>query len=247
MRGSPTRLRIDHERPARHRDPLVPRRPDRGGIGGVGARKAMTFHDLRATGLTWLAVRGDDPLKIKQRAGHAAFTTTEGYIREAEAVADGFRAAFPALPASLLEAPRSTELGRLRSTFGPRKRDLERVKRGVSRSCIAGWKGLEGDAVRGIEPMPPDPHRAGPFVGPIERRRGGACEGAGGSRGSRHAVVRPARRIESSSDRDPSRTRAEDDLAVAVRLAAQAGEWAIVATPSRQLDALRREREGGGF
>jgi integrase len=44
-------------------------------------RKAMTFHDLRATGLTWLAIRGDDPLKIKQGAGHSAFTTTEGYIR----------------------------------------------------------------------------------------------------------------------------------------------------------------------
>jgi hypothetical protein len=60
-------------------------------------------------------------------------------------------------------------------------------------------------------------------------------------------VVRPARRIESPSNRDPSRTRAEDDLAVAVRLAAQASEWAVVATLSRQLDALRREREGCGL
>lgn len=33
-------------------------------------RKWMTFHDLRATGLTWMAVRGDDPLRIKHRAGH---------------------------------------------------------------------------------------------------------------------------------------------------------------------------------
>ncbi len=49
-------------------------------------RKAMTFHDLRATGLTWLASRGDDALRIKQRAGHSAFTTTEG---EAEAVREG--------------------------------------------------------------------------------------------------------------------------------------------------------------
>jgi integrase len=47
-------------------------------------RKAITFHDLRATGITWCAVRGDDALKIKQRAGHASFSTTEGYIREAE-------------------------------------------------------------------------------------------------------------------------------------------------------------------
>jgi hypothetical protein len=33
--------------------------------------KAMTWHDLRATGLiTWMAVRGNDPLKIMSRAGH---------------------------------------------------------------------------------------------------------------------------------------------------------------------------------
>jgi integrase len=94
-------------------------------------RKAMTFHDLRATGLTWLAIRGDDPLKIKQRAGHSSFATTEGYIREAEAVRDGFGEVFPALPATLLPSASSTELGPLRSTIGPRKRDLDRLKRGV--------------------------------------------------------------------------------------------------------------------
>ena len=41
---------------------------------GSSTRKPITGHDLRATGLTWMAVRGDDPLKIKQRAGHAAFS-----------------------------------------------------------------------------------------------------------------------------------------------------------------------------
>lgn len=43
-------------------------------------RKAMTFHDLRATGITWCAVRGDEPLKIMQRAGHADFATTQIYL-----------------------------------------------------------------------------------------------------------------------------------------------------------------------
>lgn len=51
---------------------------------GSRTRKAITFHDLRATGITWMAVRGDDPLKIMQRAGHVDFATTQGYIREAE-------------------------------------------------------------------------------------------------------------------------------------------------------------------
>ncbi len=65
-------------------------------------RKRLGFHDLRATGLTWMAVRGDDPLKIMQRAGHKEFKTTQGYIREAEAVRDGFGDVFPTLPESLL-------------------------------------------------------------------------------------------------------------------------------------------------
>lgn len=66
-------------------------------------RKAMTFHDLRATGITWGAVRGDEPLRLMQRAGHATFSTTQGYIREAENLRDGFGTVFPRLPASLLE------------------------------------------------------------------------------------------------------------------------------------------------
>jgi hypothetical protein len=64
-------------------------------------RKALTFHDLRATGITWMAIRGDDPLKISQRAGHAGFATTAGYIREAEAIRDGFGDVFPSLPPAL--------------------------------------------------------------------------------------------------------------------------------------------------
>ncbi len=65
--------------------------------------KAMTFYDLRATGITWCAVRGDDPLKIKQRAGHQAFATTEIYIREAENIRAGFGVPFPTLPEGLMD------------------------------------------------------------------------------------------------------------------------------------------------
>ena len=65
---------------------------------GDATRKAITFHDLRATGITWMAARGDDPLRIKQRAGHASFGTTEGYIREAENLGASFGKVFPPLP-----------------------------------------------------------------------------------------------------------------------------------------------------
>jgi hypothetical protein len=65
-------------------------------------QKHITFHDLRATGITWMAVRGDDPLRIKQRAGHKGFATTEMYIREAENLAAGFGEPLPPLPPELL-------------------------------------------------------------------------------------------------------------------------------------------------
>ena len=65
-------------------------------------RKAITFHDLRATGITWMAVRGDEPLRIMQRAGHTSFETTQGYIREAENLRAGFGTVFPPLPTSRL-------------------------------------------------------------------------------------------------------------------------------------------------
>jgi integrase len=64
-------------------------------------RPRLTFHDLRATGITWAAVRGDNPMQIKQRAGHKGFATTEVYIREAENLRQGFGEPFPPLPSEL--------------------------------------------------------------------------------------------------------------------------------------------------
>jgi hypothetical protein len=66
-------------------------------------RKAITFYDLRATGITWMAIRGDDALKIMQRAGHSDFKTTQLYVREAEIHREGFGQVFPPLPSSLWE------------------------------------------------------------------------------------------------------------------------------------------------
>ena len=101
-------------------------------------RKAITFHDLRATGLTWMAIRGDEPLRIMQRAGHENFQTTQLYVREADAIRDGFGEVFP--PLTPLLEPRT---GSQWSTMGPRRRDLESRKRGASRRYVAGWTGLE--------------------------------------------------------------------------------------------------------
>ena len=64
--------------------------------------KNLTFHDLRATGTTWAAVRGDEPLKIMHRAGHKDLATTMKYVREAENVRANFGTVFPELPLDLL-------------------------------------------------------------------------------------------------------------------------------------------------
>ena len=64
-------------------------------------RRQLRFHDLRATGITWRAIRGDDPLKIMKAAGHKDFATTMAYVRDAEQVSDGFGSVFAPLPESL--------------------------------------------------------------------------------------------------------------------------------------------------
>ena len=98
------------------------------------SRKPMTFHDLRATGITWCACRGDDPLKIKQRAGHATFSTTEGYIREAENLGGNFGGVFPPCRRA------SSRILDLFWVFGPEKTRKPRENSGAAgnRSFLYG-------------------------------------------------------------------------------------------------------------
>jgi hypothetical protein len=48
-----------------------------------------------------MALRGEDPLRIQRRAGHADFDTTQIYIREAEALGRHIGEPFPPLPGAL--------------------------------------------------------------------------------------------------------------------------------------------------
>jgi len=66
-------------------------------------RKPLSFHDLRATGITWALVRGDAPFVVMARAGHTDFETTQIYAREAENLRGAaYGTPFPPLPASIL-------------------------------------------------------------------------------------------------------------------------------------------------
>ena len=151
--GRPRRLR-------RARDGTAERRDNRSEAGwaagsreelhsGDSTQKAMTFHDLRATGLTWMAVRGDDPLKIMQRAGHADFKTTQGYVREAEAVREGFGEPFPVVARERAERSKRAR-GRRQifvGLFGAR--DRAPVTGAVtSRSSIRKYCGADGTRSR---------------------------------------------------------------------------------------------------
>jgi integrase len=61
--------------------------------------KQVTFHDLRATGITWTAMRGDDPFQMKDRAGHTSLATTEKrYMRQVKILGEGAGSPFPPIP-----------------------------------------------------------------------------------------------------------------------------------------------------
>lgn len=66
------------------------------------AERPVTLHDLRASGITWLALAGVDALKIQRRAGHASFATTQIYIREAENLSGDVGEPFAPFPAGFL-------------------------------------------------------------------------------------------------------------------------------------------------
>ena len=72
--------------------------------------RPLAWHDLRASGITWRAVRGDEAMKISQAAGHRDLSTTMIYVRTAEALGPGFGEPFPPLPSCLLEGELSAEL-----------------------------------------------------------------------------------------------------------------------------------------
>lgn len=98
-------------------------------------RIPLTFHDLRATGLTWRAIRGDDPLKIQREAGHTSLDTTQRYIRVASVYGEGFGEVFPELPASLLVSDGPGEGGEGGEGDGrsrSRSKSLRRVLSGQS-------------------------------------------------------------------------------------------------------------------
>ena len=78
------------------------------------------FHDLRATCVSWMAVRGDTAERIMQRVGHEDWRTMKRYMRTAEALANGFGEVFGRLPASLVAGDFSPPTNRTSAVMSTR-------------------------------------------------------------------------------------------------------------------------------
>ena len=64
-----------------------------------------TAYDLRATAITWWAIRGDSIGDIMERAGHAQILTTQRYMRRGRLLVSGAKEElFPRLPDELLQS-----------------------------------------------------------------------------------------------------------------------------------------------
>jgi len=61
-------------------------------------RDWLRMHDCRTTGVTWMAVRGDQPMVIMARAGHEDMKTTLGYVSRAALAGQSYGRPFPPLP-----------------------------------------------------------------------------------------------------------------------------------------------------
>ena len=75
----------------------------------VCAPKAISFNEVRDTGITWLALAGVDVAKMQRRAGHDEISTTMDYVKAAEDVTGTIGEPFPPLPACLV-APDAIEV-----------------------------------------------------------------------------------------------------------------------------------------
>jgi integrase len=65
-------------------------------------RRALRLYDLRSTGATWCAARGDSGPSIQERLGHADYRQTQAYVRAVNVIRDAFGEPFPPLPAAFL-------------------------------------------------------------------------------------------------------------------------------------------------
>lgn len=135
---------------------------------GDPAHLPIWFHHLRDTGLTWMAVRGDDPLRIQWRGGHTDFKTTQGYIAQGKNLAGGFGVPFPALPIALLGDAADSDHGwTTDGSESDSERENEGVPNGIRSRAVASTSGEQAETSGNSADEPP---RNSPEVSGSRRR-----------------------------------------------------------------------------
>jgi hypothetical protein len=65
-------------------------------------QRAIVFHDLRDTGLTHMAVRGDSPVMVQWAGGHTDYKMTSGYVERGQTERRRIGDPLPPLPPGLV-------------------------------------------------------------------------------------------------------------------------------------------------
>lgn len=104
--------------------------------------KHVRLYDLRATGITWRTLRGDDARVIQRHAGHEKYSTTEGYVREAEDYRGKLGEVFPPVFKALLDRahPASNRSGNDQKSKNSKKVRENGVPKGI-RTPVTALKG----------------------------------------------------------------------------------------------------------
>ncbi len=89
---------------------------------GTSVSKTLRWHDLRASGATYLAVEGRSPMEIRDILGHTQTSMTDRYVRAAAVLRGGrFGQPFPPLPPGLLGGTKKADRGPHQPTDQPIK------------------------------------------------------------------------------------------------------------------------------
>lgn len=129
-----------------------------GATGDTSLQRPMTFHDLRHTYATWLALRGENALVIQQRLGHSEAKMTARYIEAAEEVGRGdVGQPFAALPESLSSTSivHTNEETMKNTGENERAREDSNLRPGGDQGTNEGRFGGKGEADAGANPADP--------------------------------------------------------------------------------------------
>lgn len=130
-----------------------------------GPSVPITQHDLRATGITYLAMRGESDDAIRERAGHTDFKTTQLYIRRGRRMVSATLGdPFDALPVSLLDG--SAKQKRVRVSSKISSPVLEKNEsQGKNPGSSVRRRGLEPLSENGLSEKTAEPETPGAACG----------------------------------------------------------------------------------